>query len=749
MSAAASNPRGTAGVPTATGVRVPASRGETWSFPVSPTATDNAVRERNASRPRRRRPPQALPLAALTLAFALFATTAFAADLRVKGMGWFGSRETSRTLQILLGEQMSGPLGAPAIEDAALILFHQLNQDGYLEPRLNVEIETAAGTKETLPLHADLRTPLPRDMQAERVTFHVHRGTRFVIEDVQFTGLTLMEAEEARQFFMGEIFLIKLAADRVYSPAGARTSVSNLEEELRLRGYRDAKAEITQTDIDERSGRVRLAVTVSEGALWRATEVRFEAPEGLAPPAGLVQDKIGQPWTTLARQNTLTAVRGWYYERGYPDVRVAITPRPGPAKNGERPTVVTAQIVPGPQVRLGDIVFRGNTHTRDGTMRRLVDAEKDELLNPVELDNAQARLARLGVFRRVDLRYDPEGANERDAVFSVVEGRRQEVNLLAGYGTYEQFRAGIEWQHYNLWGRAHTNNLRAVQSMRSSSADYRYTIPEIFGTTASGTARLFGLRREELAFTREEFGANLTFTRPVRALKANASLAYTFRRLRSTDNELATRIVDETQADVASLELRLVQDRRDNPLVPRDGHRVFVEIEEASKVLGGEVDYQQLTLGGSYHTSWGRGRWVHVGLEHGVVTTFGADNDLALPVNVRFFPGGENSIRGYRRGGAAPRAENGQFIGAKSYVQLNLEVEQAITSSLSAVVFVDALGAAAELADYPFKDPLYSVGAGLRYNTLIGPIRLEYGYNLNRRIGDPAGTVQLSIGFPF
>lgn len=679
----------------------------------------------------------------------VFAGPAFAADLRVKGMGWFGSRETSRSLQILLGEQMAGPLGAPAIEDAALILFHQLNQDGYLEPRLNAEIETVGGEKLTLPIHDDLRNPLPRDLQAGRVTFHVHRGKRFLIEDVTFTGLTLMEAEEAQRFFMGEIFLIKLAADRVYSPAGARASASNLEEELRLRGHRDARVSITKTTIDERSNRVRLAVAVSEGALWRAREIRFEAPEDLAPPAALVQDKIGQPWTTLARQNTLTALRGWYYERGYPDVRITMTARPGAPEDGERPTVITAQITPGNQVRLGDIRFAGNTHTRDQTMRRLVDAEKGELLNPVELDNAQARIARLGVFRRVDLRYDPEGAHERDAIFGVVEGRRQEVNLLAGYGTYEQFRAGVEWQHYNLWGRAHTNNLRLVQSMRSSTADYRYTIPEIFGTTASGTGRLFGLRREELAFTREEFGANLTFTRPVRPLKANASIAYTFRRLRSTDNELATRIIDETQADVASLELRLVQDRRDNPLVPRRGHRAFIQLEEASKFLGGEVDYQQLTLGGSYHTDIGRGRWLHAGLEHGVVTTFGAENDLALPVNVRFFPGGENSIRGYRRGGAAPRSETGQFIGAKSYIQLNVELEQAITAQLSAVLFVDALGAAAQLEDYPFANVLYSVGLGVRYNTLIGPIRLEYGYNLNRRIGDPAGTLQLSIGFPF
>ena len=690
-----------------------------------------------------------LALALLVLAFTIPTPTA-AAELRVKGMGPFGSRETANSLKILLGEQMNAPLSAPAIEDAALILFHQLQQDGYLEPRLNVEIETPDGEKAVLPITEDLRTPLPRTLQAERVTFHVHRGRRFLIEDVTFEGLTLLEPDEARSFFMGEIFLIKLAADRVYSPGGTQQSAGNLQEELRLLGYREAVVEITKTDIERETGQVRLAVRVREGPIWRVADVRYEMKGEPAPPADLLQHKVGEPWTSLWRQDAATAIRTWYYERGYPDVHVTVGCIPDAPENNERAARVIADIAPGRQVRLGEIRFEGNTHTRDATMRRLVQAGKGELLNPVELDNAQARIARLGVFRRVDLRYAPEDADERDAVYSVREGRRQEVNLLAGYGTYEQFRAGIEWQHFNLWGRAHTNHLRLVQSMKSSSGDYRYTVPEIFGTTTSGTARLFGLRREELAFTREEYGANLAFTRPIRALKANASLSYTFRRLRSSDSELATSASDESQANVASIELRLMQDRRDNPLVPRRGHRVFVQIEEASQALGGEVDYQQFTIGGSYHTSWGRGRWLHIGLEHGFVTTLGADDDLALPVNVRFFPGGENSIRGYQRGEAAPRTATGQFVGAKSYLQLNVEVEQAITSSISAVLFLDALGAAAELKNYPFKDePLYSVGLGLRYNTLIGPIRLEYGHNLNPRDADPSGTLLLSIGFPF
>jgi outer membrane translocation and assembly module TamA len=164
--------------------------------------------------------------------------------------------------------------------------------------------------------------------------------------------------------------------------------------------------------------------------------------------------------------------------------------------------------------------------------------------------------------------------------------------------------------------------------------------------------------------------------------------------------------------------------------------------------LGGSVDYQRIEFGGSYHAPWGQGRWVHVGLNHGIVTTIGT-NDATLPVNKRFFPGGDNSIRGYQDGEATPIDADGKFVGAKSYLLLNLELEQALTNKWSAVLFGDALGTAVRLADYPFAEKLYSVGIGLRYQTIIGPLRVEDGRNLDPRPRDPSGSLLFSVGFPF
>jgi outer membrane translocation and assembly module TamA len=211
---------------------------------------------------------------------------------------------------------------------------------------------------------------------------------------------------------------------------------------------------------------------------------------------------------------------------------------------------------------------------------------------------------------------------------------------------------------------------------------------------------------------------------------------------------LTTREEDERRLTVASIDIGLSRDARDNPLRPRRGYRWFFRSELAAHELGSEVNYQREEFGIAYHTPWGRGKWIHLGFTHGVVTTLGS-NDRLLPVNRRFYPGGEDSIRGYGEGEAAPRGEDGRYIGAKSYSLLNVEVEQALTKSWSAVVFTDGLATATRLASYPYDTLMVTVGVGVRYHTLLGPLRLEYGHNVKRRDGDPSGTVQFSVGFPF
>jgi outer membrane protein assembly complex protein YaeT len=699
----------------------------------------------------------------LTLALALLAALAFRssagasspaqpapglATLKVSGAGFFRDRELRRSLLLLLGSQRGVTFDANAIEDAAVMLVSALGEEGFQKPIVGIEVTLANAAVLRLPFDATMETPLPRPLLARALEFSVKPGARWHVDSVAITGLTALPEKAAKGFFRTESTLFGLAKTNAYSPSRVESGAGALLGELRQRGYAGAVVRAEIARVDETNGVVALRVEVTEGARWYVTAVRFAGSEAAAVTLPKATDWIGRAWSATLQESLKEAVRRAFYKKGFPDVTVRIVAEPGLEKDAQRPVSVVARIQPGSEVKVGQVRFNGGAITRESVLRRSAQVQPGGPLDPIAMANARYRISRLGVFDSVDLGYDPATGAVRDPVFTLKESPRYEANLLFGYGSYEELRGGVELRQLNIFGLAHQSRIELVQSMKSTSGDYTYSVPELFGESIDGTARLFGLQRQEVAFVRQEYGASFTLTRPIPWLRAVGTAGYTFQVMRNKDDELATQATDKTQLNVASIDFGLTGDHRDNPLHPRKGYRWFTQVELAARSLGGEAEYQRFELGAAYHTPVGEGRWLHVNLTHSVITTFGATGAM-LPINKLFFPGGDNSIRGYRDGEAAPRGADGLFVGAKSCVLLNTELEQALTPHWSAVVFFDALGSAAHLRDYPFDERLYTAGLGLRYQTLIGPIRVEYGHNLNPRTGDPRGTWQISIGNPF
>lgn len=669
------------------------------------------------------------------------------AEIVVGGLGFWENRAQQASLERLLGTERGSTMDANAIEDAVFLLASALTDQGFLDPRITVTVHPDSdGALRSFDFDARLATVLPRPLSTHKVDIAVQRGVRSTVNGVRFIGLESMDVRDAVAFFKPVDSLWQSPETRAYSPSRLSRAAENLQDALRLLGYADAtvRARVESVDTD---GRTDLLIEVQEG---NQTWVRTLSVTGLAA-TGVVFEPArwsGRAWTPWWQQDVAEAIRNAAVQKGYPDVRVTFSRQSGSLEGRRMPVDVVATVQPGAQVQLREVRFVGNDHTLESVLKRRVRLVSGRPLDLLAVENARMRLAGLGVFSRVTTEFEPATGSERSVIFKLEELPRWETSLLFGYGSYEKLRGGIEWRQSDLFGRAHQSRLLLVQSMKSTRADYLYTVPELFGETLDGTARIFGLRREEVSFIREEYGSDVALRRRLgRGMEGR--IGYTYQALRNRNNELTTREVDEKLVKVGGIEAGLTQDRRDSPLRPRRGYRWFSQIEAASKGLGGEVDYQIFELGASYHTAWRRGRWLHVGLSHGAITTLGSRNDRDLPVNKRFFPGGESNMRGYQRGAAAPRGADGRFIGAKSQVTLNAELEQSLAGNWSAVVFFDALGTAAKLADYPMSERLYALGMGVRYQTLVGPIRVEYGRNLRPRAGDPSGTLHFSVGFPF
>jgi outer membrane protein insertion porin family len=672
------------------------------------------------------------------------------AKLEIRGYGLLGNRELRRLVGALQSDALKAEhFDATFVEDTALILLARLKDDGFFRPAIEVRLVLADGTKTRVRWQETITPPLSRPLSVRKVQFVIREGVRYHYRGLQFEGLTLIPARRARAYFMETGVLLPLSSTRIFTTSRLRGGLASLTEVLERMGYAEARATASEVDLNNKTGAVRVRVRVEQGLKSVVGSVRMETVTGGTNGSGEVQTVYpNKPYSREWLQDFTLLLKATNYHRGYPDTQVEIETV---GREGEPAWVrldLRARVETGPLVRVEDVRILGAVRTRESVMDRRVSLDSGDLLDPTRAEQGRTRLARLGVFESVRLRYEDVTPEKRDVIYDVTEAKPFEVNLLFGYGSYELLRGGFELEQKNVFGLAHRARLRAIQSFKSTRGEFTYTMPELLGENLDVFLNGFGLRREEVSFTREEYGGGAGVHRYFSAISSDFSARYNYQVLKAAG--APTNVVPENLVNpgVGAVILDFRHDRRDNPLYPHRGYKVFGTFELASEYLAGDVNYQRFELAASYHVPLGGGRQLNLGLSHALVATAG-DTSENLPFNKRFFPGGEYSIRGYQDGEAAPRNAAGEIVGAETYLFGSVEFEQALTPKWSLVLFSDSIGFAQQFRDYPVDESLYSVGGGIRWRTIVGPVRLEYGHNLNPRPKDPSGTLHVSLGFPF
>jgi outer membrane protein assembly complex protein YaeT len=696
-------------------------------------------------------------LGALLLLVFLLAITAHGTEveasvppkLTISGYGLPGNLRLKQSVK-LLEYQDQPPLFFDAdFEDARLILASRMRDDGYLKPSVAVEIRLEDGTTVKHVWSGTDSESLPRTIRANRVHFRLEPGVHYHYRQILFTGLSVFDQEQARAYFVEAAGLLRLKRNRVFSPERLDRSVANLQTALHQRGYRDAKVSVARLERNDRTGAVIAEIEVIQGHKFVVRSARGEVYfDDASTPSEMRTNALAEVYSRRWAQDYALGIKTNYYRQGYPETAVNLRIVNSETTDEIKFLDLLAEVKTGPPVRVGMVGFEGASRTKISAIRKRVSLRTGLLLDRMEAERGRYRLSRLGGFDRVELDYEPVDTNTWNVTYSLTEGKRMDVSLLFGFGSYDLLRGGIELNQYDLWGRAHYSRLRLVQSFRSSSGDYTYTIPEPFGEGLDLFLNASALRREEVSFVRLEYGGGVGVRKRLVRIGADATLRYNYGILQATDTGSSFRTIGAEKPTVGEFILDLTHDRRDNPLNPQRGYRLSANLEWASPWLGGEVGFQRAELAASGHLPLGAGRWIHAGVRHGVAATLDRADDN-LPFARRFFPGGENSVRGFKEGEASPRDQDGNIIGAETYVSGSVELEQAITPKWSLVGFVDGVGFARDLRDYPGNEKLFSAGGGVRWKTVIGPLRVEYGHNLNPRPKDPRGTWQFSLGCPF
>ncbi len=661
--------------------------------------------------------------------------------------GFFKNRKLKSQLNLIFSEEKTA-FNSSDVEDAALILISYLKNEGYLAAKAVATITSVDGSESTVEWDGDFDVFLPRDTAAQKVRFELVHGPRFYYDELRVEQSAVLSDAVVEEFFYSQPLMFQSEKVRLFTPSLLQGGKGNLQAHLNTLGYQDAVVEVELLESDEATGACVARVSIDEGKRHVVAGVVVEVEGDLPVEAIDTEPLIGQPYSRFIAQDVSRELRNTLYGMGYPDTTVRTSLSIADETSGDKGVTITASVNPGPQVFVSSITFGGSEDTRPSLIRSRLELKDGDPLNPVQLDRSRLNLSRLGIFDKVGYAIEAINPNSRSVHFDLTERTTWNVDTLLGWGSYEQLRGGLVVEKMNMFGLGHRARLKTIASLKSQLGEFRYLMPEFLATPTSLSAKVFGLEREEIAFDREDFGLEIGLARKFDRLGIDVDTIYSIRTLDVTDDtELIDSLANQGDSTVGSFELRLGKDRRDSILNPRDGYRISSHFEWASEAFGGEVDFQRAEFSISYHGEVSRGLFWHAGLTHGVVGSF-SESQSQIPASVLYFPGGENSVRGFQRSEASPR-EGDKFTGTQSFALLNLELEQSLSKAFSIVLFVDALGTASNIEEYPFDDNLSSAGLGIRFKTFMGPIRLEYGHNLNPRELDPDGTLHFALGYPF
>ncbi len=557
-------------------------------------------------------------------------------------------------------------------------------------------------------------------------------------------------SESLAETLRGASLVLSQQADGIDDPAellaAARADYARLVGALYGAGYYsgvvrirvDGREAAAIPPLNAPSRITEIAITVDPGPAFtfsRAEVVPLAPgtalPEGFAVGArarsGVLEDAVG------------AGIDGWRAE-GHAKARATV--QRIVADHRQSTLDARFRLEPGPQLRFGTLQITGRERMRESRIRAIAGLPEGEVFDPEAVERAANRLRRAGVFRSVALsEADEIGPGDTlDITAALVEEAPRRLGFGAEVKSDEGLMLSAFWLHRNLNGGAERLRLEGDLGGIGSDAgglDYRFVArlsrPASFtpDTTAFIETLLEREDDRDYVVDRARLRAGVTHFFSER-LTGEATLDLTYERVRDA--------AGRTTFAAASLPVGLTWDLRDNERDPTDGYYLsgsatpFVGLNESTGT-GGQLSFDAR----AYRALDADNRFVLAGrLQGGSV--LGADL-TETPRDLLFYSGGAGTVRGQPYETLGVDLPGGARSGGRSFLGASAEVRAKVRGRIGVVGFVDAGFIGAD----SFGDGDWHAGAGLgvRYDTGVGPIRLDVAVPVR---GEDENGVQIYVG---
>ncbi len=486
-----------------------------------------------------------------------------------------------------------------------------------------------------------------------------------------------------------------------------------------------------------------ITIPVSEGVQFKISSVEFSGnkvfgDDEIKKRITLIPDT---PFSKANLRRDILSISELYSENGY--AIATITPDLIPDETA-RLVKVSLKIDEGDKYRIGKIEISGNTKTRDKVIRREVRLDEGDVFNSKLLKRSYERINNLNFFDNVDI--IPKPRSEEKLVDLDVKVKERPTGFLSvggGYSSVDKLMGIVDLTQGNLFGRGQLLKVRGEFGGRTTYYELSFKDPWFMNKPIFFSSTLYKLVREYIEFDKKAAGFGLSFGKDLSEY-VRGDIAYNLEEATIYNvSENASKIIKEQEGtfSTSSLTPSIVRDSRDNYLDPSRGSRNSIYLTYAG--LGGRNKYIKGELDSGWFfpikntTFMLRGRF-------GYAAGIWGEN---LPLYERFYVGGIYTLRGLDWGDAGPiDEETGDPIGGTSELIFNIEYIFPIVTEmkLKGVVFLD-IGNSYESFDN-FGKFRYTTGAGIRWISPMGPIRVEWGYNLNRKSGEKASRLEFTFG---
>lgn len=656
---------------------------------------------------------------ALVAALAISGGARAETRIKIRGMASKSEREVLRLVGDRFVYVRQKPASSWSAADAAFLVTEILRNDGYNDVRVSPRIEAP-----------------------DRIVLIVEEGTRLALGNVTITG-------EGNAKQLAKLYALPAGKDTPFGAGSSpfreqdvETGLGYIVQQLQSEGYWNARAILSERDIDRETGKVHLTVAVDRGERFTIRKPTVHSPDGrgVKRAATTWEPFVGR-WATTEQINGLrAAMEEAFISRGYPDAQIRMETSLGNS------TYQPAFFIDlGIRVRLLEVHAEGLDKTNPKRVQRIMEPLEGEWYDEAAMNGKIRRLLSTGAFDSVRVEAHEVADKRIDTTLHFQEARAKELTLAGGFGSFNGALLRTGYVDRNFRGSLQGFSAGVELSGRGALGEVKLTDPWWRGTETAHTLRLYSLVKAYEGFTSLEGGLESGWKwEPSPRRSMELVLGYSY--VSVSAEGLPQNLLGDADYNHLRVAFTHTWDHRDSKILPRSGWHFGIPVQLGASIGDDVEPYAKVGLDGGFFHPLNDTYLLGIGGFADWVFPSGDIRDL--PVGLRVFNGGPRSVRSFPERELGPNFGGDPYGGDFSWA-VNTELTRMITGSLRAVAFVDAGAVTGNYTGIRQGGLELAVGFGLRLDLPIGPVRLEYGHNLTHDPGEPTGTWHFAIGATF